>query len=81
VTLQSLQGTFIPQAIILDVKGDWVTLNGQETLWLPPDYRRCSAADRNNFIAIGCPSGRVFLLEFYSSEGYYKEERDEEEEV
>jgi hypothetical protein len=62
VTLQSLQGTLIPQAIIVDVKGDWVTLNGQETLWLPPDYRRNSAAIYNNLTAIGCPLGRVFLL-------------------
>ena len=81
VTPQSLQGTFIPQAIILDIRGDWVTLNEQETLWLPLDYRRSSAAIYNNFIAIGCPSGHIFLLQFYSSEGYYKEERDEEEEV
>ncbi|KAF2415404.1 hypothetical protein EJ08DRAFT_684443 [Tothia fuscella] len=69
VTLQSLQGTLIPQAITVDVKGDWVTLNRQETLWLPPDYRRSSAAIYNNLTAIGCPSGRVFLLQFCSSEG------------
>jgi WD40 repeat protein len=75
VAQQSLQGTLSPQAILVDVKGDWVTLNGQETLWLPPDYRPGNIAVYNSVIAIGCPSGRLFFLQFYSS----KEEEEEEE--
>jgi WD40 repeat protein len=67
VAPQSLQGTLSPQARPVDVKGGWVTVNGQETLWLPPDYRPEHVAVYNHIIAIGCLSGLIFFLHFYSS--------------
>jgi WD40 repeat protein len=69
VAPQSLQGTHSLQAkpVDVNVKGGWVTVNGQETLWLPPDYRPSRMAVYNSIIAIGCPSGRIFFLYFYSS--------------
>jgi WD40 repeat protein len=63
----SLEGTLFPQATLVNVKGVWVTLNGQETLWLPPDYRPRCVAVYNRVIAIGCPSGYMFLLYFDSA--------------
>jgi WD40 repeat protein len=69
VAPQSLQGTLSRQArpVEVNVSGDWVTFNGQETLWLPPDYRPSRIAVYNPIVAIGCSSGRIFFLHFYSS--------------
>ncbi|KAI9662762.1 MAG: hypothetical protein M1829_006157 [Trizodia sp. TS-e1964] len=66
VAPQLLQGTFSSQAVLVDVKGDWVTLNGKETLWLPPDYRPTKVAVYNRVIALGCQSGHLFFLQFHS---------------
>jgi hypothetical protein len=63
---QSLKGTLSPQAMLVDVERDWVTLNGQETLWLPLDYRPGRVAVYNGILAISCRSGRVFFLQFHS---------------
>ena len=43
------------------VYGDWVTQDGQNLLWLSPDYR---AAIFNNMVVLGHRSGRVTFLEF-----------------
>jgi hypothetical protein len=76
VAPQSLQG------MPVNVKGYWVTLSGQETLWLPPGYRPGEVAIYNRVIAIGCRSGRVFFLHFRSiNGGEEKEEKEEKEEV
>jgi hypothetical protein len=80
VAPQLLQGTFSPQ-VTVDVKGDWVTLNREETLWLPPDYRPHVVAIYNRVIAIGCSSGRIFLLHFYSTLGIKELKEEEEEDV
>jgi WD40 repeat protein len=72
---QSLQGTVSSQVMPVDVKRDWVTLNGQETLWLPPDYRPGAFAVSNSVTAIGCRSGRILFLYPYSNQ---EEEAKEE---
>jgi WD40 repeat protein len=42
----------------------WITWNGNNVLWLPPEYRpRCSVVRRQT-IAMGCASGRVLLIQF-----------------
>jgi WD40 repeat protein len=70
VAPHSLKGTHSLQAkpveVNVNVKGDWVTVNGQETLWLPPDYRPRRMAVYNPIIAIACSSRRIFFLHFYS---------------
>ena len=43
------------------VKGNWITLDGQEILWIPPDYRSGCITVYNSLIVIGCSSGRVIL--------------------
>ncbi|KAK2734227.1 hypothetical protein FQN57_001748 [Myotisia sp. PD_48] len=45
----------------------WITWNGDKKLWIPWEYRPVCLMVRNNKIAIGCASGRVFLLGFSSS--------------
>ncbi|RYP19440.1 hypothetical protein DL765_003341 [Monosporascus sp. GIB2] len=48
----------------LDVKNEWITYNGRNLLWLPPDYRpKCSAVTARA-IAVGCGSGRVWMSTF-----------------
>jgi WD40 repeat protein len=61
---QSLEGTLSPEATLVNVKGDWVTLNGHETLWLPPEYRPGHVAIYNCVIAICCSSRYIFFLHF-----------------
>jgi hypothetical protein len=48
------------------IRGDWVILDGEEVLWLPPAYRATCSAMRGDVIALGLGSGRVTLLEFES---------------
>ncbi|KAK4172851.1 hypothetical protein QBC36DRAFT_68257 [Triangularia setosa] len=42
----------------------WVICNGQNVLWLPPEYRPTCSAVQGRMIAIGCSSGRVFTIGF-----------------
>lgn len=48
--------------------GHWITFNGKNILWLPPECRSyyhwavCAST-----IVIGCPSGRVIIIEFSCS--------------
>ena len=49
------------------VNDEWVTQDGQNLLWLPPDYRARCLALFNNMLALGHPSGQVTFLEFVSS--------------
>src|SRR3569833_353715 len=44
--------------------GAWITWNGQNLLWLPPDYRPGQSAVAGSTVAVGCPSGRVVLFPF-----------------
>jgi WD40 repeat protein len=48
------------------LRGDrsWITWNGYNVLWLPWEYRPVCSMVRKQTIAMGCASGRVFLLEF-----------------
>jgi WD40 repeat protein len=44
----------------------WITWNGRNILWLPPEYRTLTSTVREASIAIGCNSGRVILIKFSS---------------
>jgi hypothetical protein len=48
------------------VNGRWVTRDGQNLLWLPPDHEATCSAFRNNWLALGHASGRITFLEFAS---------------
>lgn len=50
----------------LNADGTWVTCNGKNVLWLPPDYRRsCPAATSSDMVmAIGVRIGWVLILNF-----------------
>ncbi|KAA8894763.1 hypothetical protein FN846DRAFT_972715 [Sphaerosporella brunnea] len=49
----------------LCVSEDWISLGMRKGLfWLPLEYRPQSFAIHGNFIALGCPSGRVHVLKF-----------------
>ena len=48
------------------VKGDWITRDTDNLLWLPSDYRAtCSALHRNQLV-LGHASGQVTFIEFSS---------------
>jgi WD40 repeat protein len=45
----------------------WITWNGDKILWIPWEYRPVCLMVRDHKIAVGCASGRVFLLGFSST--------------
>ncbi|OXV07625.1 hypothetical protein Egran_04609, partial [Elaphomyces granulatus] len=49
------------------VNNEWVTQDGQNLLWLPPDYRATCAALFGNMLVLGHASGQVTFVEFVSS--------------
>ena len=50
----------------ISINNEWVTRDGQNLLWLPPDYRPGCLTVLNNMLALGSMSGRVSILEFAS---------------
>jgi WD40 repeat protein len=44
------------------VKGEWILRQTRRFLWLPPEYRNCTAAVYRCMMCLGCNSGRVALL-------------------
>ncbi|RYP10911.1 hypothetical protein DL764_000347 [Monosporascus ibericus] len=48
----------------LGLKNEWITYNGRNLLWLPPDYRPECSAVTARAIAVGCGSGRVWVSTF-----------------
>lgn len=49
------------------IKTEWVTRDGQNLLWLPPDCRATGCAVYNIKLVLGHASGMVTSLEFVSS--------------
>ena len=48
----------------LFVSNDWVTEEGENILWLPPDYRATCVAIWNGMVVLGHSSGEISFLEF-----------------
>jgi WD40 repeat protein len=46
----------------LSLDGSWITYNGQNTLWLPSEYRPSCTTILERFVCIGCQSGRVHII-------------------
>ncbi|KAK4206366.1 hypothetical protein QBC37DRAFT_300943, partial [Rhypophila decipiens] len=42
----------------------WIIWNGQNLIWLPPEYRPTCSAVQGQMVSIGCTSGRVFTVGF-----------------
>ncbi|KAK3360107.1 HET-R [Lasiosphaeria hispida] len=42
----------------------WITCNGKNILWLPPEYRPSCSAVQGRMVSIGCSSGRVLTIGF-----------------
>ena len=58
-----------PQALPLYTisgKGDWITRDAENLLWLPSDYRATCFAQCHNLLALGHASGQVTFIEFSS---------------
>ncbi|KAK4141539.1 WD40-repeat-containing domain protein [Dichotomopilus funicola] len=51
----------------LSNKGTWITYQGENLLWLPPEYRPSSSAISGTVVSIGCSSGRVLIFAFSDS--------------
>ncbi|XTI96090.1 WD40-repeat-containing domain protein [Cenococcum geophilum] len=51
------------------ISRSWVTWNGQNLLWLPPDYRAIESdiSQSGSRVAFGCHTGRVFIIGFSSA--------------
>jgi WD40 repeat protein len=49
---------------ILLKQRDWITLNGKQVLWLPPEARPSCSAIKANKIALGHASGRISFVGF-----------------
>ncbi|KAK3934300.1 putative vegetative incompatibility protein [Diplogelasinospora grovesii] len=48
----------------LSSNGTWITYQGQNLLWLPPEYRPSSLAIHGTVMSIGCSTGRILILTF-----------------
>jgi len=67
LSLQSSFNLFPPQAPSLYrifVKGDWITRDGENLLWLPSSYKAGCSALHDNMLAMGHESGEVTFIEF-----------------
>ncbi|KAL4988837.1 hypothetical protein BDW68DRAFT_196418 [Aspergillus falconensis] len=49
---------------ILVDDGDWISINGRQVLWLPPEARPSCSAIKSNTLALGHASGRISFIGF-----------------
>ncbi|XXG98997.1 hypothetical protein Hte_005330 [Hypoxylon texense] len=55
---------------------EWIIYRGQKLIWLPHEYQFSSNADiHGQTIAMGCPSGRVWTLDFSNRSDRPEEDR------
>jgi WD40 repeat protein len=58
------QSDQVSEMVSCGVKDKWITWNGRNVIWLPPEYRPSASAVRENCVAVGCKSGVVYMLNF-----------------
>jgi WD40 repeat protein len=56
----------VPSLCRVLVKGDWITRDGENLLWLPSNYKAECSALHGNMLVIGHTSGEVTFIEFRS---------------
>ncbi len=49
------------------VKGDWIVREGEQVLWLPPDYRATCSASHGKLLVLGHSTGRITFITFRSA--------------
>jgi hypothetical protein len=49
---------------IPDKQRQWIKLNGEKVLWLPPEFRPLCSAIHGNLVALGLSSGLVSFIKF-----------------
>lgn len=54
----------LPDPKISITPEQWIALNDQEVMWLPPEYRATCSAVKDNLLAIGHKSGHVSFIGF-----------------
>ncbi|KAK6203668.1 hypothetical protein LQW54_008874 [Pestalotiopsis sp. IQ-011] len=52
----------------ISLNEEWVLLDGQEILWLPPRYRASCSDVHGDLLVLGHDSGRIVFLEFESDD-------------
>jgi WD40 repeat protein len=52
---------------VLILEGQWVALQSEKVLWLPPEYRPTCSVVKGGTLALGHASGRVSFMEFCTS--------------
>jgi hypothetical protein len=61
---QALPSTCESLTIFIE-EGQWINLNGENVLWLPPDFRPSCFTIHENSLALGHKSGRVSFIRFH----------------
>ncbi|KAI9172832.1 Atypical/ALPHA protein kinase [Paramyrothecium foliicola] len=61
-----VQNSEVPEILDygLNPESSWVTWNGQNVLWVPPEHRPSACAILQDTVVLGCISGRILLLRF-----------------
>src|SRR5665213_2806449 len=55
-----------PKQVRLSIgREKWITWNGHNILWLPPEYRARKSVAEENRIGVGCSSGLIYILSFH----------------
>lgn len=50
--------------VIFVDQGQWIKLNSEKVLWLPPEFRPSCSAIHGSVFALGCASGRISFIGF-----------------
>ena len=58
------EGRMVTSGYGLSTDRVWITWNGQNVLWLPPEYRSRNSVVMGSTVAVGSKSGRLLLLRF-----------------
>ncbi|KAJ5991396.1 WD40 repeat-like protein [Penicillium canescens] len=48
----------------ISLQREWIAVNGQQALWLPPEARHSCSTAKSNILALGHPSGQISFLGF-----------------
>ncbi|KAK4448347.1 hypothetical protein QBC34DRAFT_112805 [Podospora aff. communis PSN243] len=64
ITESLTQPPTVKQEYSLGQDESWITCNGKNVLWLPPECRPSCSAVIGRMISIGCSSGRVLIISF-----------------
>ncbi|KAF5516715.1 Vegetative incompatibility protein HET-E-1 [Colletotrichum siamense] len=58
----TIQTRLLPIEFGLSPENDWILIDSEKAVWIPPEYRPTASAVRDSVIFIGCHSGRVLRI-------------------